>query len=118
LTLLKEQGKIRWAGLSVQSFKETEQAVFLDRHPGALDVLQVRYNLLEREAEKVLFPKAMEHGVGIIVRIPLLFGFLTGKFNGDSKFGEEDHRRLNLSSEKLASYLKQLEDLQPLFDQH
>ncbi len=118
LTLLKEQGKIRWAGLSVQSFKETEQAALLDQHPGVLDVLQVRYNLLEREAEEVLFPKAMEHGIGVIVRIPLLFGLLTGKFNRDSKFGEEDHRRLNLSEEKLAGYLGQLEHLQPLFDRY
>src|SRR5690349_1012020 len=60
LTQLKAQGKIRWAGLSVQSFKETEQAVLLDQYPGVLDVLQVRYNLLEREAEEVLFPKALE----------------------------------------------------------
>lgn len=116
LTLLKEQGKIRWAGLSIQSFKETEQADLLDRHPGVLDVLQVRYNLLEREAEKVLFPKVLEHGIGVIVRIPLLFGLLTGKFNRESTFGEEDHRRLNLSAEKLAEYLEQLEQLQPLFD--
>lgn len=118
LTLLKQQGKIRWAGLSVQSFKETEQAPLLDRHPGVLDVLQVRYNLLEREAEKVLFPKAIEHGIGVIVRIPLLFGFLTGKFNQQSTFSDEDHRRLNLSPEKLTTYLAQLQQLQPLFDQY
>ena len=64
------------AGLSVQSFKETEQAYLLDKYHDILDVLQVRYNLLEREAEKVLFPKAMEYGTGIIVRIPILFGLL------------------------------------------
>ncbi len=118
LSLLKQQGKIRHAGWSVASFKETEQAHFLDRHKGLIDVIQVRYNFLEREAEKVLFPKAIEHGVGVIVRIPLLFGLLTGKFNRDSRFGEDDHRRMNLSPEKLEKYLGQLELLEHFYARH
>ena len=115
LDLLKRQGKIRHAGWSVQSFKETEQAPVLDDHHDVLDCIQVRYNLLEREAEKVLFPKAQEYGIGVIVRIPLLFGLLTGKFNRKSTFGEDDHRRFNLSAEKLDAYLVDLEELRPLF---
>jgi aryl-alcohol dehydrogenase-like predicted oxidoreductase len=115
LEKLKQDGKILHAGWSVQSFKETEQAHILDEHHDLIDVLQVRYNLLEREAEKVLFPKAIEYGTGIIVRIPLLFGFLTGKFKSDSKFSEEDHRSMNLSSDKLKKYLADLEKVNPLF---
>lgn len=115
---LKREGKIRYAGLSIQSFRETEQARFLDLHHDLLDAIQVRYNLLEREAEKVLFPKALEYGIGVIVRIPLLFGFLTGKFNAQSVFGEEDHRKMNLSPEKLRNYLEELQKMQPLFDHY
>ncbi|MBU0617738.1 MAG: aldo/keto reductase, partial [Planctomycetes bacterium] len=74
--------------------------------------------LLEREAEKVLFPKAQEHGIGVIVHIPLLFGLLTGKFTRQSTFGEDDHRRMNLSAEKLDSYLTELESLEPLYEKH
>ena len=118
LSTLRRDGKIRHAGLSVQSFRETEQAHLLDRHADLLDVLQVRYNLLEREAERVLFPKALEHGTGIIVRIPILFGLLAGKFTRDSTFGEDDHRRMNLGTEKLAAYLDRLDALRPLFDAH
>jgi aryl-alcohol dehydrogenase-like predicted oxidoreductase len=118
LETLRRQGKIRHAGLSVQSFKETEQAHLLDRHRDLLDCIQVRYNLLEREAEKVLFPKAQEHGIGVIVRIPLLFGLLTGKFTRKSTFDQDDHRRMNLSAEKLDGYLSQLESMRSLFDQH
>lgn len=113
---LKKSGKIRYAGLSIKSFKETENAFLLDEHFDILDTIQVRYNLLEREAEKELFPKAIKYGIGVIVRIPLLFGLLTGKFNINSKFGEDDHRRFNLSPEKLKAYLEQLEKLKPLFD--
>ncbi|KAA3617032.1 MAG: aldo/keto reductase [Calditrichaeota bacterium] len=116
LEQLKKDGKIKHAGLSIQSFKETEQAHLLDAHNDILDCLQVRYNLLEREAEKVLFPKALKYGIGVIVRIPLLFGFLTGKFDAKSTFGEDDHRSMNLSAEKLRQYLNELERLEPLYD--
>ncbi len=118
LERLKRDGKIRHAGWSVQSFRETEQAHILERHRELIDCIQVRYNLLEREAEKLLFPKSLEYGTGVIVRIPLLFGLLTGKFTARSTFGEEDHRRMNLSPEKLKGYLEQLEEYQALFDRH
>lgn len=116
LDTLKRQGKIRHAGWSVQSFKETEQTPLLERHADLIDVIQVRYNLLEREAERALFPAAQRHGVGVIVRIPLLFGLLTGKFNRQSTFGPDDHRRFNLSAEKLDAHLTRLEQLRWFFD--
>ena len=118
LEQLKKDGKILHAGLSIQSFKETEQAHLLDLHHDILDSIQVRYNLLEREAEKVLFPKALEYGIGVIVRIPLLFGLLTGKFDENSTFSEDDHRRMNLSPEKLKDYLQKLKSMQPLFERY
>ena len=118
LDRLKQQGKIKHAAWSVQSFKETEQAFLLDRYHELIDCIQVRYNLLEREAEKVLFPKAQQYGIGVIVRIPLLFGLLTGKFNRETQFTPDDHRSFNLSPEKLNEYLANLEKLQPLFNEY
>jgi len=118
LRLLKKSGKIKAAGWSVQSFRETEQAFLLDRYYSVVDVIQVRYNLLEREAEKELFPKARFYNLGVIVRIPLLFGLLTGKFTRKSQFGEDDHRRMNLSPDKLEKYLGQLEKMQQLYSQY
>ncbi|MCX7625062.1 MAG: aldo/keto reductase [Candidatus Sumerlaeaceae bacterium] len=115
LISLKEMGKIRHAGLSVQSFRETEQTPIVEKwaERGVLDVIQVRYNLLEREAEQTLFPAALRHGLGVIVRSPLLFGLLTGKFTRESRFGEDDHRRMNLSPEKLSQYFDKLDELEP-----
>ena len=115
---LKEQGKILHAGWSVQSFKETEQAYLLDKYHDLIDVIQVRYNLLERDAEKVLFPKAQKYNIGVIVRIPLLFGFLTGKFTRETRFSEDDHRRMNLSPEKMEMYFQRLDKVRPLFDRY
>jgi aryl-alcohol dehydrogenase-like predicted oxidoreductase len=113
---LKKDGKIKYAGWSVQSFQETAQAHLLERYHELLDCIQVRYNLLEREAEKKLFSLSEKYGIGVIVRIPLLFGFLTGKFNIYSTFSEDDHRRMNLSREKLENYVKKLSEIQPLLN--
>jgi aryl-alcohol dehydrogenase-like predicted oxidoreductase len=118
LRKLKEQGKIRYSGFSIKSFKETEQAHLLDTYHESIDCIQVRYNLLEREAEKELFPRAFKYGIGVIVRIPLLFGLLSGKFDRSSTFGEDDHRRMNLSSEKLNLYLEQLEKISTLYNRY
>ncbi|MCF7823199.1 MAG: aldo/keto reductase [Candidatus Marinimicrobia bacterium] len=118
LIRLKEQGKIQYAGLSIQSFKESEQAHLLERHHEILDCIQVRYNLLERKAEKLLFPEAMKYGVGVIVRIPMLFGLLSGKFNRKSIFEGDDHRRFNLDTEKLESYLNKMESMSELYKRY
>ncbi len=118
LEILKKTGKIKHVGWSVQSFKETEQAHILDRHSDLIDVIQVRYNLLEREAEKVLFPKALKYGTGVIVRIPLLFGLLSGKFSKNTLFSSTDHRQLNLSPEKLQNYLETLSKYDSFFENH
>jgi aryl-alcohol dehydrogenase-like predicted oxidoreductase len=115
---LKKSGKIKHGGWSVQSFQETAQAHILERHHDLIEVIQVRYNLLEREAEDVLFPLALKYGTGVIVRIPLLFGLLSGKFNSKSTFGKNDHRKLNLSPEKLTDYLEKFNSYQSVFDQY
>ncbi|NOZ46270.1 MAG: aldo/keto reductase [Chlorobi bacterium] len=116
LEKLKKAGKIKHAGWSVQSFKETSQAHILEKHHELIDIIQVRYNLLEREAENVLFPLAIKYGTGVIVRIPLLFGLLSGKFKRNDTFGKNDHRRFNLSPEKLTAYLDNFVKYQPLFN--
>ena len=118
LERLKKAGKIKLAGWSIQSFGETTHSHILERHHEIIDVIQVRYNLLEREAEKVLFPLAIKYGTGVIARIPLLFGLLSGKYNSKTIFGEDDHRRNNLSPEKISGYLKDQAAYQPLFDKY
>jgi aryl-alcohol dehydrogenase-like predicted oxidoreductase len=118
LERLKKAGKIKHAGWSVMSFMETAQAHILERHHDLLDVIQVRYNLLERQAEEVLFPMAIKYSTGVIVRIPLLFGLLSGKFNRKTTFGDNDHRKSNLSPEKLDRYLKEFEAYQHVFDKY
>jgi aryl-alcohol dehydrogenase-like predicted oxidoreductase len=115
---LKKEGKIRFAGWSIQSFRENDQSLILDQYHELIDCVQVRYNLLERDPEKVLFVKTQNYGIGVIVRIPLLFGLLTGKFSRKSKFPDNDHRHLNLTPQKLDQYLSDLESSQSLFKRY
>jgi aryl-alcohol dehydrogenase-like predicted oxidoreductase len=116
LATLKRQGKIRHAGVSVQSFKDTPYTDIVEQHADLIDCVQVHYNMLNRVAEEALFPMTQRHGIGVIVRIPLMFGLLCGKFSRDTRFGEDDHRRMNLSPEKLDEYLTTVERLRPFFD--
>jgi aryl-alcohol dehydrogenase-like predicted oxidoreductase len=118
LEKLKNSGKVGQVGWSVQSFQETAQAHILERHHDLIDVIQVRYNLLEREAENVLFPMALKYGTGVIVRIPLIFGLLSGKFSQQTTFAENDHRKLNLSPEKLNAYLEEFKSYHSVFDKY
>lgn len=118
LERLKKEGKIKHAGWSIMSFMETAQAHILERHHDLLDVIQVRYNLLERQAEDVLLPMAQKYGTGVIVRIPLLFGLLSGKFSNKTTFGTNDHRRSNLSPEKLTAYLKEFRAYRNVFEKY
>jgi aryl-alcohol dehydrogenase-like predicted oxidoreductase len=118
LERLKKAGKIKYAGWSVQSFQETAQAHILEQHHELIEIIQVRYNLLERQAEDIMLPMALTYGTGVIVRIPLLFGLLTGKFSMDTTFGWNDHRRINLSPDKLATYLEDLNRYRPVFEEY
>lgn len=112
LEILKSDGENVREGWSVQSFKETEQPHILDMQSDLIDKIQVRYNLLERKTEEVLLPKVLEYCTCVIVRILLLFGLLTGKFQRKTKFSPDNHRNMNLSPEKISDYFQLLEKVQ------
>lgn len=95
LDKLKAEGKIRYYGVSVESI---EEGLFVLEHTNA-SALQVIFNVLRQKPLKELFPQAQEKGVGIIARVPLASGLLTGKFNKEHQFSEEDHRNFNKDGE-------------------
>ena len=85
---MQREGKIRAFGISVRSPEEGIAAARL-----GFGCLQVNFNLLDqRAAENGLFDLCLEHGVGVIGRTPLCFGFLTGQYSSRDKFAAEDHR--------------------------
>jgi aryl-alcohol dehydrogenase-like predicted oxidoreductase len=68
---------------------------------GRGEALQVLFNLLERDAATGLFPLAEQQEIGIIVRVPLASGFLTGKFTPEARFPPNDHRSTKYPPEKI-----------------
>ena len=109
---LKRQGKIRLAGVAVNSAAD---GIWLIER-GLVDVLQITYSIFVAEAEETLFDLAGERGVGLLVRMPLARGVLTGKFRP----GEDvppGHRAL-LDGERLAKNIKKTEALRPMGDRY
>ncbi len=85
---LKKEGKILYYGYSANTTEDALKII----ETGYCDVIQVVYNILDRSAEDRLFPAAIENDIGIMARVPLASGFLSGKFNRDTRFKTDDHR--------------------------
>lgn len=85
---LKQQGKIRYYGVSVHDAYEGSMAI----HTGKPDAVQVEYNLLRQEPREELFSAAQDSDVGLIVRSPLCSGMLSGNYTADTTFDPSDVR--------------------------
>jgi aryl-alcohol dehydrogenase-like predicted oxidoreductase len=89
MTKLKAEGKIRFAAVAVNN--EADAVWLIER--GLADVLQITYNMFNAEAETRLFDVAEKVGVGLMCRMPLARGVLTGKFSPDEEV-PDGHRAL------------------------
>ncbi|ARK32080.1 aldo/keto reductase [Halalkalibacter krulwichiae] len=95
LEKLKAEGKIRYYGVSVETI---EEGLFCLDHTKA-SALQVIFNMLRQKPATELFPAAKAKGVGILARVPLASGLLTGKFTQGANFAADDHRHFNRNGE-------------------
>jgi len=96
LDKMKAEGKIRHYGVSVET---VEEGLFCLSVPG-VKALQVIFNLFRQKPAEALLPQAKAGGVGILVRLPLASGLLTGKFSKDTSFAANDHRSFNANGEQ------------------
>jgi aryl-alcohol dehydrogenase-like predicted oxidoreductase len=111
---LKAAGKIRYAGVSINSH-DPKSAVRLVRS-GQIDALQVFYNLFDQSPEDELFPACLEHGVGVLARVPFDEGSLTGKLRHDTKFPEGDFRSEYFRGDLLHRTVDAVEKLRPIVE--
>ena len=95
LDQLKEEGLIRHYGVSVES---VEEGLICLEYPNVAS-LQVIFNMFRQKPLEKLILKAYQQGVGIITRVPLASGLLTGKFTTQTQFAEDDHRKFNENGE-------------------
>jgi aryl-alcohol dehydrogenase-like predicted oxidoreductase len=87
---LVESGKVRYLGISVRDNKSLSQ-VSRALEIGA-DLIQIVYNRLDREPEAKVFPRCERDNLGVLARVPLASGLLSGKYPPGSRFGEGDVR--------------------------
>ncbi|MGI4886055.1 MAG: aldo/keto reductase [Janthinobacterium lividum] len=88
---LRDEGKVQHLGVSVERVEEGLKAL---EYPNVA-TLQVIFNLFRQRPAELLFKEAKRRDVGIIVRVPLASGLLTGKFGPQTEFAADDHRRFN-----------------------
>jgi aryl-alcohol dehydrogenase-like predicted oxidoreductase len=105
----QREGKIRFYGVSINTTDEGIAAV----KDGRSDTIQLEYNLLAQEPAEKIFPLAQEANVGIIARIPLRRGVLTGKMTmaDEQRFQGEDVRARSHKGEAFAKELAKAEQL-------
>ena len=107
LQLLRQQGKIRYWGLSLNTFNPMPEAEYLIEY-GFANGFQLVLNILNQKALP-LIKKAALKGYGIIARMPLQFGLLTGKFDHGVSFAGNDHRKNRLIPAVIETANKNLE---------
>jgi aryl-alcohol dehydrogenase-like predicted oxidoreductase len=110
---LKRQGKIRAWGISLNTFVPEREGTWMLDH-GVGDTFQLVLNIFNQKALEQLIPRAQKLGYGIIARMPLQFGLLTGKFKDNMRFDPADHRSMRLPPEVLAKGNRLLEQLTPI----
>ncbi len=88
---LKQQGKIRNLGVSVEKVEEAIKAI---QYPNVTTV-QIIFNMFRHRPSELFFSLAKQRDVGVIVRVPLASGLLSGKMDASTTFGPDDHRNFN-----------------------
>jgi aryl-alcohol dehydrogenase-like predicted oxidoreductase len=111
---LRDQGKIRLIGISLNSHDPASGLRVV--RAGRVDVLQVFYNIFDQSPEDELYPACLEQGVGVLARVPLDEGGLTGKLRADTRFPEGDFRNEYFAGAKLAETVQRVEALRPIVE--
>ena len=107
----KSDGKIRHWGVSVNTVPECELAV----SQGRAATMQMEYNILNQSAAGA-FEAARSSAVGVISRVPLNRGYLSGRFDAATRFGEDDTRRRSLTPENLVALQERLDAVRAVAD--
>lgn len=88
-------GKIRHYGVSVEKVEEALKAIAF---PNVASI-QIIYNIFRQRPAELFFAEAKKHNIGVIVRVPLASGVLTGKMSAATHFAADDHRAFNRNGE-------------------
>jgi aryl-alcohol dehydrogenase-like predicted oxidoreductase len=103
-------GKVRYLGISIGSTIDPVHQAENASKVGA-GALQVVYNRLERTPEERVFPLSIEQDLGVLARVPLASGFLSGKYRPGAAFTAPDDVRTSFSPERVEEVLREVEEI-------
>jgi aryl-alcohol dehydrogenase-like predicted oxidoreductase len=109
---LRRDGLVRHVGISVN--RREPANVIATLRTGAVDAVQVVYNIFDQAPEDELLPACRELGVGVIARVPFDEGSLTGALTVDSRWPDGDWRNTYFGPAVLQATIPRVEDLRPL----
>jgi aryl-alcohol dehydrogenase-like predicted oxidoreductase len=114
LTRLREAGKIRFIGLSLNDYQPANslQALRL----GVIDAVQVIFNIFEQAPEEALFPLCEELNIGVLARVPFDEGGLTGAIRPETVFPESDFRAFFFQGDRKQKVFDRVERLKLLLN--
>jgi aryl-alcohol dehydrogenase-like predicted oxidoreductase len=92
---LVQAGKLRHYGVSVEKVEEALKAIEFPK----VQSVQVIFNIFRQRPAELFFAQAQKKKVGILARVPLASGMLSGRITRDSKFAKDDHRAFNRHGE-------------------
>jgi aryl-alcohol dehydrogenase-like predicted oxidoreductase len=92
---LVQAGKVRYYGVSVEKVEEALKAI---EYPN-VQTVQIIFNMFRTRPAGLFFQEALRRQVGILARVPLASGLLTGKITRESSFAADDHRNFNFNGE-------------------
>lgn len=93
--VLKKEGKIQNLGVSVEKVEEALKAIEYDN----VTTVQIIFNMFRQRPAQLFFSEAIKKDIGVIVRVPLASGLLTGTFGKQTSFTAGDHRTFNRNGE-------------------
>jgi aryl-alcohol dehydrogenase-like predicted oxidoreductase len=104
---LKEEGKIRALGISINDHQPSNALRLIET--GLVDTVQVIYNLFDQSPEDELFGACAEHDIGVLARVPLDEGALTGRIGPSSTFPEGDFRNRYFGGDRKAQVAERVD---------
>jgi len=91
--ILKKEGKILNLGVSVEKPEQALKAIEYEN----VCTIQIIFNMFRHRPSELFFKEAKRRDIGILARVPLASGLLTGKFGKESVFSKDDHRNFNIN---------------------
>jgi aryl-alcohol dehydrogenase-like predicted oxidoreductase len=114
ISKITQAGKVKYWGISINDYQPSNCLKTLDI--GLISAIQLIFNIFHQLPIDRLFPYAKEHNIGLIARVPLDEGGLTGRLTSESKF-EDDMRSIYFNEERLKEFIPRLEKIKNIMSE-